>query len=94
MSRKDQTIAYYNDFVTCYEQGMTMVEIAKRNNIRMASGNPRFFKCRDESVSPFICENDIGKKCIKLPVRIYERTFLNNKKANIHSIFLALKLKP
>lgn len=33
MSRKDQTIAYYNDFVTCYEQGMTMVEIAKRNNI-------------------------------------------------------------
>lgn len=26
-------MSIYNDFVTCYEQGMTMVEIAKRNNI-------------------------------------------------------------
>ena len=25
--------AIYNDFVVCYEGGMTMVEIAKRNNI-------------------------------------------------------------
>ena len=25
--------AIYNDFVTCYESGMTMVEIAKRNNV-------------------------------------------------------------
>ena len=25
--------AIYNDFVVCYEKGMTMVEIAKRNNI-------------------------------------------------------------
>ena len=25
--------AIYNDFVACYEDGMTMVEIAKRNNI-------------------------------------------------------------
>ena len=23
----------YNDFVMCYESGMTMVEIAKRNNV-------------------------------------------------------------
>lgn len=23
----------YNDFVACYENGMTMVEIAKRNNV-------------------------------------------------------------
>lgn len=26
-------MAIYNDFVVCYENGMTMVEIAKRNNI-------------------------------------------------------------
>lgn len=26
-------MAIYNDFVACYENGMTMVEIAKRNNI-------------------------------------------------------------
>lgn len=26
-------VAIYNDFVVCYEGGMTMVEIAKRNNI-------------------------------------------------------------
>ena len=26
-------MAVYNDFVACYEGGMTMVEIAKRNNI-------------------------------------------------------------
>ena len=26
-------MAIYNDFVVCYESGMTMVEIAKRNNI-------------------------------------------------------------
>ena len=26
-------MAIYNDFVSCYESGMTMVEIAKRNNI-------------------------------------------------------------
>ncbi len=26
-------MAIYNDFVACYEQGMTMVEIAKRNGI-------------------------------------------------------------
>ncbi|MCQ2525520.1 MAG: helix-turn-helix domain-containing protein [Lachnospiraceae bacterium] len=26
-------MAIYNDFVTCYEGGMTVVEIAKRNNI-------------------------------------------------------------
>lgn len=26
-------MAIYNDFVVCYEDGMTMVEIAKRNNI-------------------------------------------------------------
>lgn len=26
-------MAIYNDFVICYESGMTMVEIAKRNNI-------------------------------------------------------------
>lgn len=26
-------MAIYNDFVVCYEVGMTMVEIAKRNNI-------------------------------------------------------------
>jgi len=26
-------MAIYNDFVACYEEGMTMVEIAKRNNI-------------------------------------------------------------
>lgn len=26
-------MAIYNDFVMCYESGMTMVEIAKRNNI-------------------------------------------------------------
>ena len=26
-------MAIYNDFVACYEKGMTMVEIAKRNNI-------------------------------------------------------------
>lgn len=26
-------MAIYNDFVVCYEGGMTMVEIAKRNNI-------------------------------------------------------------
>ncbi len=26
-------MAVYNDFVVCYEDGMTMVEIAKRNNI-------------------------------------------------------------
>ncbi len=26
-------MAIYNDFVLCYENGMTMVEIAKRNNI-------------------------------------------------------------
>ncbi len=26
-------MAIYNDFVTCYEEGMKMVEIAKRNNI-------------------------------------------------------------
>jgi len=26
-------MAIYNDFVVCYEEGMTMVEIAKRNNI-------------------------------------------------------------
>lgn len=26
-------MAIYNDFVACYEGGMTMVEIAKRNNI-------------------------------------------------------------
>ena len=26
-------MAIYNDFVTCYEQGMTLAEIAKRNGI-------------------------------------------------------------
>ena len=26
-------MAIYNDFVVCYEKGMTIVEIAKRNNI-------------------------------------------------------------
>ncbi|MBO4495718.1 MAG: helix-turn-helix domain-containing protein [Clostridiales bacterium] len=26
-------LAIYNDFVICYEKGMTMVEIAKRNGI-------------------------------------------------------------
>ncbi len=26
-------MAIYNDFVLCYESGMTMVEIAKRNNV-------------------------------------------------------------
>ena len=26
-------MAIYNDFVVCYEKGMTMVEIAKRNGI-------------------------------------------------------------
>lgn len=26
-------MAIYNDFVTCYESGMTMVEIAKRNHV-------------------------------------------------------------
>ena len=26
-------MAIYNDFVACYESGMTMVEIAKRNNV-------------------------------------------------------------
>ena len=26
-------MALYNDFVVCYEGGMTMVEIAKRNNV-------------------------------------------------------------
>ena len=26
-------MAIYNDFVSCHEQGMTMVEIAKRNGI-------------------------------------------------------------
>ena len=26
-------MAIYNDFVVCYEGGMTMIEIAKRNNI-------------------------------------------------------------
>lgn len=26
-------MAIYNDFVLCYERGMTMVEIAKRNNV-------------------------------------------------------------
>lgn len=26
-------MSIYNDFVVCYEGGMTMVEIAKRNNI-------------------------------------------------------------
>ena len=26
-------MAIYNDFVICYESGMTMVEIAKRNNV-------------------------------------------------------------
>ena len=26
-------MAIYNDYVVCYEGGMTMVEIAKRNNI-------------------------------------------------------------
>lgn len=26
-------MAIYNDFVACYENGMTMVEIAKRNNV-------------------------------------------------------------
>lgn len=26
-------MAIYNDFVFCYESGMTMVEIAKRNNV-------------------------------------------------------------
>ena len=26
-------MAIYNDFVVCHESGMTMVEIAKRNNI-------------------------------------------------------------
>ena len=26
-------MAIYNDFVVCYENGMTMVEIAKRNNV-------------------------------------------------------------
>ncbi len=26
-------MAIYNDFVACHEQGMTMVEIAKRNHI-------------------------------------------------------------
>lgn len=26
-------MAIYNDFVVCYEGGMTMVEIAKRNNV-------------------------------------------------------------
>ncbi len=30
-------MSIYNDFVTCYEQGMTMVEIAKRNNISQRS---------------------------------------------------------
>ena len=29
----DKWMAIYNDFVVCYEGGMTMVEIAKRNNI-------------------------------------------------------------
>lgn len=28
-------MAIYNDFVVCYEGGMTMVEIAKRNIIKM-----------------------------------------------------------
>ena len=26
-------MAIYNDFVVCYENGMTMVEIARRNNV-------------------------------------------------------------
>jgi len=26
-------MAIYNDFVVCYESGMTMAEIAKRNNV-------------------------------------------------------------
>lgn len=26
-------MAIYNDFVVCYESGMTMVEISKRNNV-------------------------------------------------------------
>ena len=26
-------MAIYNDFVVCYESGMTMVEIARRNNV-------------------------------------------------------------
>ena len=26
-------MAIYNDFVICYESGMTMVEIARRNNV-------------------------------------------------------------
>lgn len=26
-------MAIYNDFVACYENGMTMIEIAKRNNV-------------------------------------------------------------
>ena len=26
-------MAIYNDFVVCYENGMTMIEIAKRNNV-------------------------------------------------------------
>ncbi len=29
----DKWMAIYNDFVLCHEQGMTMVEIAKRNGI-------------------------------------------------------------
>ena len=29
----DKWMTIYNDFVTCYENGMTMVEIAKRNNV-------------------------------------------------------------
>lgn len=29
----DKWMAIYNDFVVCYENGMTMVEIAKRNNV-------------------------------------------------------------
>ena len=26
-------MAIYNDFVVCYENGMTMIEIARRNNV-------------------------------------------------------------
>ena len=26
-------MAIYNDFVACYENGMTMIEIARRNNV-------------------------------------------------------------
>ena len=54
-------MAIYNDFVVCYEGGMTMVEIAKRNNVSERT----IYRKKLRIMNTFPIEKT-GHKCLKL----------------------------